>query len=386
MKVLERACGHATGAYIVNVVDLKATAAYTNNVPCGAMRGFGVNQAAFAMESCIDDLCAQGGFDRWQIRWDNAIRDGVKTSVGEVIKEGAGVRACLEAVKDQFKGAKYAGIACGIKNSGIGNGMPDIGIAKVVVESPDRIVLHHGWTEMGQGVHTVAIQTAVEETGLSPELFEVRVHTREETVCGMTTSSRGTVLVGNSLIPACRKLREDLLKSGSVDKLVGNVYHGEWICDWTTELGDLNPGTEIALHYSYGYAAQVAILDDQGRIAKVVAAHDAGRIMNPLMFEGQIEGAIHMGLGYALTEDFPVKEGFPVHDKFQKLGILRAKQMPEMEIIGIEKTDPNGPYGAKGVGEIGLVPTAAAVVNALCCFDGKRRYSLPTGEKSVLPE
>jgi CO/xanthine dehydrogenase Mo-binding subunit len=303
--------------------------------------------------------------------------------MGEVIKKGAGVRACLEALKDDFNNAKYAGIACGIKNSGVGNGMDDIGIAKIVVESPDRIMLHHGWTEMGQGVHTCAIQTVAQETGLDPALFDVKVETNEDTVCGMTTSSRGTVLVGNSLIDASRKLKEELA-SHSLEDLVGREYRGEWICDWTTKLGDLNPGKEIALHYGYGYAAQVVVLDDDGKIEKIVAAHDAGKIYNLNMFEGQIEGAVHMGLGYALTEDFPVRDGYPVYSKFRELGILKAEETPEVVVKGVEKEDPHGPYGAKGVGEIGLVPTAAAVVNALTAFDGKRRYSLPLGDKSML--
>ena len=114
-----------------------------------------------------------------------------------------------------------------------------------------------------------------------------------------------------------------------------------------------------------------------GQVKKVTAAHDAGRIINRNMFEGQIEGAVHMGLGYALSEDMPMKDGFPVSTRLRKMGVLRAREMPEVEVIGIEEADPYGPYGAKGVGEIGLVPTAAAVANALCKFDGVRRRKLP---------
>ncbi|HNS39282.1 MAG TPA: molybdopterin-dependent oxidoreductase, partial [Promineifilum sp.] len=121
-EVLERAAGHSTGAYSVPAADVEALAAYTNNVPCGAMRGFGVNQAAFGLESCIDDLCLQGGFDRWQFRYDNAITNGGMTSTGQIIRAGAGARDTLLAVRDEFRAAKYAGIACGIKNTGIGNG------------------------------------------------------------------------------------------------------------------------------------------------------------------------------------------------------------------------------------------------------------------------
>ncbi len=125
-------------------------------------------------------------------------------------------------------------------------------------------------------------------------------------------------------------------------------------------------------------------LDDTGRITRITAAHDAGRILNPTLFEGQIEGSLHMGLGYAVTEDFPYKDGWPVSWKMADLGIIRAKDMPPMEVIGVEVPDAHGPYGAKGVGEIGLVPTAPAVANALCHFDGIRRTTLPLREMQLL--
>ena len=160
-----------------------------------------------------------------------------------------------------------------------------------------------------------------------------------------------------------------------LNSLVGRRYKGKYVCDWTCK-----PGAEVEdpkIHFAYGYATQVVILDEEGRVSKVVAAHDAGRIMNRLLFEGQIEGAIHMGLGYAQSEDLPMKDGRPLSDMFKDLGILRSDEMPEVEVIGIEVPDQYGPYGAKGIGEIGMVPTAAAVVNALTIFDNNRRYTLP---------
>lgn len=380
MKVLERAAGHAAGAYAVPNVRVRSRAVYTNNIPSGAMRGFGVNQATFAMESCVDDLCKQGGFDRWQFRFDNALAEGKQTVTGQILKHGVGLRDTLLAVKESFRSARYAGIACGIKNTGLGNGVPDIGRAKIVVESEDKIIIYHGWTEMGQGVHTMALQTVCERTGLDPSLFEVRVDTMSETVCGMTTASRGTSLVGNSLIVAADKLAADM-RSRSLKQLTGREYFGEWIYDKTSEIGKEKPGVGHETHYSYGYATQVVVLSDKGKIDRVYAAHDAGRIMNPTLFEGQIEGAVHMGLGYALTEDFPMKDGRPVSLKLAKCGVIRAPEMPEVVVIGVESPDPHGPFGAKGIGEIGLVPTAAAVANALCAFDGVRRYSLPMQRK-----
>jgi CO/xanthine dehydrogenase Mo-binding subunit len=150
-KVLERAAGHASGAYHVPAADIEAREVYTNNVPCGAMRGFGVNQVTFAMESCIDMLCEKGGFDRWQFRYDNALDAGRMTASGQVLGKGVGVRACLLALKDRFYAAANAGLACGIKNTGIGNGISDDSEVKIEVVSGEKLVIRHGWTEMGQG-------------------------------------------------------------------------------------------------------------------------------------------------------------------------------------------------------------------------------------------
>ncbi|NKQ37469.1 MAG: selenium-dependent xanthine dehydrogenase [Chloroflexi bacterium] len=374
MKVLERSAGHATGAYAVPVTDVEATAVYTNNIPCGAMRGFGVNQAIFGLESLIDDLCEQGGFDRWQFRYDNALQDGDMTATGQIIEAGAGARETLLAVKDQFYAAKYAGLACGLKNTGIGNGMPDASKVRLTIAAPDRVIIDHGWTEMGQGVHTMALQTLCNETGLDPSIVEVRVDTASEQEAGMTTASRATSLVGNATIDACKGLKADLEMSTLAD-LVGNEYEGEWVVDWTTKPGAMVE--KVYTHYSYSYATQLVTLDENGQIEKITAAHDAGKIFNPTLFEGQLEGSLHMGLGYAISENMPMENGRPVTTRLRKMGILRAKEMPEMEIIGVEVPDPYGPYGAKGVGEIGLVPTAGAVANALYQFDGIRRTKLP---------
>ena len=374
MKVLERSAGHATGAYNLPVTDVEAIAVYTNNVPCGAMRGFGVNQAIFGLESLIDDLCEQGGFDRWQFRYDNALQDGNMTATGQVIEAGAGARATLLAVKDEFYAAKYAGLACGLKNTGIGNGMPDASSAQVTIAAPDRVIVDHGWTEMGQGVNTVAQQVVATETGIDPRLIEVVIDTAANQEAGMTTASRATSLVGNALIDACKQLKEDL-KTHTLAELVGNTYRGEWVVDWTTKPGAMVE--KVYTHYSYSYATQLVILDDDGQVKKITAAHDAGKIFNPTLFEGQLEGSLHMGLGYAISEELVMVNGRPKSTRLRQMGILRAKEMPEMEIIGVEVPDPYGPYGAKGVGEIGLVPTAGAVANALYQFDGVRRTKLP---------
>lgn len=374
MKVLERSAGHATGAYTVPNVKIVSKSVYTNNLPCGAMRGFGVNQVTFAIESCVDDLCEKGGFDRWQFRFDNAIKNGDFTSTGQIISDGAGVRETLLAVKDVFKNAKYAGIACGMKNTGIGNGMPDEGIVKIEIVSKDKIILHHGWTEMGQGVNTMAVQFLVQEIGVDPKIVEVKVDTFNEAKSGMTTASRATSIIGNAIKDSCVNLKKDL-QNKTINELIGKVYTGQWSCNWTTKPD--SKVEEIITHYSYSYATQVVILDDNGKIKKIVAAHDAGKIINPTLFEGQIQGSVHMGLGYAISEELELDKGRPKSTRLRKLGILRSHETPIIEVIGVEVKDPIGPYGAKGVGEIGLVPTAAAVANAFYQYDRIRYYNLP---------
>ena len=373
-KVMERVAGHASGAYHFPCVNLEALTVYTNNIPSGAMRGFGANQVAFALEGCIDDLCKQGGFDRWQFRYDNALCEGKMTATGQVLHKGVGVKETLMAVKPYYDKTRFKGLACGIKNSGVGNGMADFSDVIIEIKSENKVILHHGWTEMGQGVHTVATQVLCEETGISPGIVEVIADTIAGIPTGMTTSSRATALLGNAILDASIQIRDDL-KHQSLQDLAGKTYKGYYTCDWTTKPGaDVK---EIITHFAYGYATQLVVLDEKGKIETVYAAHDAGKIMNPVMFEGQIEGAVHMGLGYALSEDLPMIDGQLVSTKMRDLKILRAKDMPKVVVLGVEVKDPVGPYGAKGLGEIGLVPTAAAVSNALCDFDGKRRYSLP---------
>ena len=373
-EVLERAAGHATGAYHVPNVDIEARAVYTNNIPCGAMRGFGVNQVTFAMESCIDDLCARGGFDRWQFRFDNVLDTGSRTATGQVLGEGVGLKETLLAVKDEFYGAKFAGLACGLKNCGIGNGVLEECDVKIDIVSEDHVVLQHGWTEMGQGVDTVAQQILCEETGIkNPNIIEVKVSTESKAIAGMTTASRATFQLGNAILEAVRDLKTDL-KTKSLTELSGESYAARWRCDWTTKLGD--PG-EVISHYSYGYATHLVILGDDGQVKTVVAAHDGGRIINPTLFEGQIEGAVVMGLGYALSEELPMKNGYLKTSRFAKLGIPKIKTLPHIVVKAVEVRDPLGPYGAKGVGEIGNIPTAGAAANALFQYDGVRRYELP---------
>jgi xanthine dehydrogenase molybdenum-binding subunit len=289
------------------------------------------------------------------------------------------LRKTLEAVKPIYKSAKYAGIACGIKNVGIGNGMPDVGRAALTVEGDGTVHIRTGFTEMGQGLFTICIQFAVEATGLPPTAFsKVSADTTLMLDCGQTTASRATVLAGNSIVAAGKALRAELDRGKTLNELAGQTFHGEWSCTYTSKLGkDLEKPGGPKTHLTYGFATQVAILDDEGRLVKMVAAHDVGRVINPLQLAGQMYGSLHMGIGYALTEDFAAEGGVIRAKKLNDCGVLRAHQMPEMELIFIEEADPECPFGARGVGEIGLVPTAPAIAGALFRYDGVVRTRLP---------
>jgi xanthine dehydrogenase molybdenum-binding subunit len=378
-KVLERAAGHSCGPYKVPHVDVEAIAAYTNNPPCGAMRGFGANQASFAIEGCMDLLAKQCGLDAYQMRDRNLLAVGDVFSTGQILEKSVGIRRTLEAVKDVFYEAKRAGkavgLGCGVKNSGIGNGVAEWGKCRLVVEKDGTVSLYNGYTEMGQGLLTICQQFAAEVTGLKARLFKPKVDSTFALGCGQTTGSRATLFAGNAVVAAAKKLKADLDLGFGLEQLSGRVYEGDVVITDTTALGAKVP--KIKTHTAYGWATQVVVLDASGRIEKVVAAHDVGRVVNPKLCEGQVEGSVHMGLGYALTEELPCENGMPVTAKLRDLGVLRARDMPAVEVRLIEEHEPEGPYGAKGVGEIGLVPTAGAVAGALEAFDGVRRTTLP---------
>jgi selenium-dependent xanthine dehydrogenase len=373
-KVLERAAGHACGVYKFPAVDIEARAVYTDNPPCGAMRGFGSNQSNFAIEGMLDRLAEKTGLDGWEIRWRNAVEAGDVFGTGQRLGPGVGIKKTLLAVRDAYRSARYAGIGCAVKNTGVGNGLTEYGKAILRPEADGSVTLFHSWTEMGQGVHTVLMQITCEELGLTPEQVRVVVDTGHELGCGQTTASRATVLGGRAVIEAARKLKSRLNGSRLAD-LQGQEFYGEVVIDWTCK-----PGTAVenpVTHFAYGWGTQVVILGEDGRIAKVVAAHDVGKVINPTLLAGQVEGAVHMGLGHSLSEEFVVDGGYPVTTTLKSLNIIPPSGMPPVECVFVEEHQPEGPYGAKGIGEIGLVPTASAVAGALHAFDGRYRTRLP---------
>lgn len=384
-KVLERAAGHACGPYRVPHVDVEAVAVYTNNPPSGAMRGFGANQAHFAMEGCVDLLAAKVGLDGWEMRWRNAVEVGDLFSTGQVLEKSVGLKKTLAAVKDQYyalrRSGRSVGLACGLKNSGIGNGAVEFGKARLVVERDATVSLYNGYTEMGQGLFTVLTQFAAEVTGLPSSSFRPKVDSTYALGCGQTTGSRATLFGGRAVVSAAAKLRADLDRGTTLADLAGRVYAADVVVDDTTS--PVGSPARVKTHTAFGYATQVCVLDASGRVERMIAAHDVGRAVNPALCAGQIEGSIHMGLGYALTEELSLEQGMPTTFKLRDIGVLRARDMPAIDVILVEDPEPEGPFGAKGVGEIGLVPTAAAVASALESYDGVRRYTLPMRDSAA---
>jgi xanthine dehydrogenase molybdenum-binding subunit len=376
-KCLLRAACHSCGPYRVPNVDVESKAVYTNNPTSGAMRGFGTNQAHFAMEGIMDLLAEKVGADGYDVRIRNILNPGDAFATGQIMRESVvGLRRSLEAVKDLYKNSKYAGIGCGIKSTGIGNGTIDSGHILIRVVEGGGVDILTGYTELGQGLFTTIRQAVCEETGLPPEIMTVRWDKDLGVKCGETWASRATTLSCAAAQRSASKLAADL-KQSTLDQLVGREYGGDYVCDFTTK-----PGTPAALenpttHLTFSYATQVVILGEDGRMERVVAAHDVGHAINPRLCAEQMEGGVHMGLGYALSENFTSTDGRPDSLLLRDLGILMAKDMPQVDVILIEVPDEVGGYGAKGVGEIGCVPTAGAVASALYSYDGIRRFRLP---------
>jgi len=383
-KCALRAACHSTGVYRIPHVDVEAKAVYTNNPNAGAMRGFGSNQAQFAMEGIMDVLAERVGVDGWDIRDRNILDPGDAFGTGQIMRESVrGIRETLESVKSEYKRAKYKGIGCGIKSTGLGNGTIEGGYIRLRVAPGPRVEILNGYTEMGQGVYTATIQAVCEETGLPADMVTIRWDKELGEKCGETWASRATTLSCAAAQKAAQQLVADLEEAvrltpdATIADLIGREYDGECVYNFTTRPGTpesvLNPTT----HLTFSYAAQVVILGETGELQRVIVANDVGRAINPRLCAEQMEGGVHMGLGYALSENFTSTNGVPDSLALADMGIVRAKHMPPVDVILVEVPDEVGGYGAKGVGEIGCVATAGAVAGALHSFDGIRRYRLP---------
>jgi CO/xanthine dehydrogenase Mo-binding subunit len=392
---LQRACTHAAGPYNYRVIDIDGKAVYTNNPPGGAFRGFGVCQTCFAMESSLNLLAEMAGLSPWEIRYRNAVRPGQALPNGQLAGADTELAACLLAVKDAFEGAraagKAAGIACAFKNSGVGVGIPDTGRCILSVEG-GLVHIRTSAACIGQGLATVATQIVCETADVPPErVIAEPPDTLRTPNSGTTTASRQSVFTGEAVRRAAVKLKAALEaaeadgkrangKRAGLANIEGAEFYGEYTGE-TDPMGSAKPNP--VSHIAYGYAATVAVLDAEGKVERVIAAYDIGSVVNPASAEGQIEGGILMGAGYALTEDFPLDRCRPTA-KYGTLGLLRADAAPVMDITLIKPRRDGGPaYGVKGVGELATIPVCPAITGAFYALDGQLRTKLPIGRAAA---
>ena len=380
--VLERACTHAAGPYAYENFEIEGWAYYTNNPPAGAFRGFGVTQTCFCTETLLNQMADLVGISPWEIRYRNAIRPGGVLPNGQIVDGSTGLVETLEAIKPAYDAAVAAGdpvgIACAMKNAGVGVGIPDWGRCKLIVESDGKVHIYTGASCIGQGLGTVLVQTVVTCTGLRRgDVVYERSNTWIAPDSGDTSGSRQTLVTGEATRRACAKLKAELDSGKTLAQLAGQEFYGEYLAK-TDPLGADVPNP--VSHVAYGYATQMCILDrETGKIKKMVAAHDVGKAVNPLSIEGQIEGGVVMSMGYALTEQYPIDENCKPTAKYGTLGLFRANQLPEQEIeaIVVEKPGLDVAGGAIGIGEITSIPTAPAIADAYYRLDGERRLELP---------
>lgn len=371
--VLQRAGTHSSGPYHFENFAFDGVCVYTNTVPGGAFRGFGVTQTVFGQEQNIDELAALVGMDPWAFRYKNAVRPGEALPNGQICSEETGLVECLEAVKEAYYSSPRSGLAICMKNSGIGVGLPDIG--RTTLEVQNGIVrIRAGAACIGQGVGTMATQILCETTGLTRDKVLVESPDTVRTPnSGTTTASRQTLFTGEATRLASVKLKE-LLETKSLDELNGTEITEEFL-GVTDPFNSDKPHPKN--HVAYGFGACVAIIGDDNKVSDLHVAYDVGRVINPQSCEGQAEGGAIMGMGYGVTEDFVYKDGY-VMSKYGTLGLLRSTQCPKIHVSLIEKGTPDQyAYGAKGIGEISSIPIAPSIANAYRRIDGEPRRSLP---------
>lgn len=374
--VLERACTHAVGPYCYQNHDIRGYGYYTNNPPAGAFRGFGVCQSEFALESIIDLLAEKVGISPWEIRYRNAIEPEKVLPNGQIADCSTALKETLEAVKPYYE--KYypnVGLACAMKNAGVGVGLPDTGRARLKIND-GKIEIYCGASDIGQGCATVFVQMVSESLGLpKSKIKNMGSNSEVDPDSGTTSGSRQTLISGEAIRRVSVEVKAALDEAGGdLDKLNGREFYAEYF-EPTDKLGADVPFPKS--HVAYAYATHLVVLDDEGKVSKVIAAHDSGKVVNPISIQGQIEGGVLMSLGYALTEDFKLQDCVP-KSKFGTLGLMRSVDIPEIQAIYVEKKELLGvAYGSKGIGEIATIPTAPAVQNAYYKRDGKLRPKLP---------
>jgi CO/xanthine dehydrogenase Mo-binding subunit len=436
IAVASRSAVHVTGPYEIEHVDIESYCVYTNKPFCGAMRGFGAPQVAFAHESQIDLHARDLGMDPLDIRLKNCLRVGSKTGTGQVLTASVGIGECLEAVKPYYREALESGVSAPthpFRRRGIGLGAMWYGIGNTGVQNPStagiemdpegHITLFTGCADIGQGSTTVLAQIAAETLGVQPaEIRMVVGDTKYTTNAGATSASRQTYISGNAVKDACQKLG-DVLMTEAINRLLspkdslvfqdGHVVikagpenrpedridfpclakriHAKgvplfWQGYFDPETIPLDPETGAGSPYAtYAFACHLALLEvdtltGQVTLEKLVAAHDVGQAIHPENVIGQICGGAAMGIGFALMEEFEPQKTVSMKDYH----IPTCADVPTVIPIIVESAEPSGPYGAKGVGEPALIPTAPAIINAIARALGERIYHLPANLERVL--
>jgi xanthine dehydrogenase molybdenum-binding subunit len=437
-KVLERATTHASGPYQVPHVQIDCYAMYTNNPPAGAFRGFGVTQSAYAVESNMDILAHKLGMDPFELRRKNALRVGATTATGQVLHESAGLLDCLDWVERRVKELSQSpilrqfdqgqaqdaipnpqspdpqtawGIAVAYKNTGLGGGADDAAGAEVEVYPDGTAEVRSSSADLGQGLTTVLAQCTAEELGLPIDRVRVLLSDTDRTPDGgPTTASRQTYITGNAARLAARSMcqrlaavaaerwdvppdtirfEDGVLRAGDRAATLRQVV--SWLQDEGREprltyryrapaTRPLGQGGDM--HFAFGYSAQAAQVAVDARtgevkVLRIVAACDAGRAINPQALRGQIEGGLVMGIGTALTEAYRAVDGVPQTRRWADYGVPTMRHMPQMDLHIVEHPTAEGPYGAKGVGELPAIPTAPAICNAIYSAVGVRAFELP---------
>ena len=439
-KVMTRATTHSAGPYEIPHVRADCYAMYTNNPPAGAFRGFGVTQSAFAVETMMDMLAEKLSLDRVELRRRNALRVGSITNTGQYLRESVGLLDCIDRSEaemlrlarlespgtDPFKSRPVPeephlrrawGFAVAYKNTGLGGGAPDISGAEVELYLDGRLEVRTSAAELGQGLVTVLQMIVAEELCVAPAQVRVLVMDTDLTPDGgPTTASRQTYVTGNAARLAARSLQNEIIswlaekydmppekvifKDGSVHagghslslaeiaaemKRAGQVTKAlyEYSAPKTLPLGE---GGDM--HFAFSFAAQAAEVQvntftGEVRVLRVVTANDVGRAINPLGLQAQVEGGVMMGLGNALTEHFIVENGYIITDRLSRYRIPSIVHTPEIISIVVEAPTKDGPYGAKGIGEIVSIPTIPAITNAIYNAVGVRIDHLPVDQEEI---
>lgn len=446
-KVLTRATTHSAGPYEIPHTRADCYAMYTNNPPAGAFRGFGVTQSAFAIETMMDWLAEELGMDPVELRRRNALRVGSVTNTGQTLRESVGLVECLDKTEARVKtlwqeaiqrgetetsaspwarrrvnGSPHLvrawGLAVGYKNTGLGGGAPDKAGAEVELHSDGTLEVRTASAELGQGLVTVLRMIVAEEFNQPADRVRVLVMDTGLTPDGgPTTASRQTYVTGNAARHAAQTLRQALATTlaEKYDQPPENIRFVEGLAQvngHTIPLGDVvavvqaegrepkalyeywAPATQPLgqggdMHFAFSFAAQAAEVEvntrtGEVRVVRVVAANDVGRAINPLGLQGQVEGGVMMGLGNALTEHFIVEEGRVFTDHLARYRMPSIMHTPEITSIVVEHPTADGPYGAKGVGEIVSIPTTPAITNAIYNAVRVRVDNLPVDQETIL--